>query len=402
MLQEGGRSESSGRARPPRRSLAGGLAIGLAIVLIVATTLYIDHEAKLYYTISPGTAPVVSADPSCPATGSRALELPDGKPCVRLLVPPGKATPVDGSVMMVDVLVGPTTFWEYVAKQVHLLNFFEQGAVLEPASSILGSTPASQLSCQGTEDMDDATSQAAVVALRRLGYPVTENDLGAQIDTVVQGTPASQAGVECNDLVTAVDGRPVHTDVDFGNDIRSLKPGDLARLTIRRAGSGGHQITVTVSARLSGTPAEDGYAADPTQAFLGVESETRMTFSYPYDVTIDVGDIGGPSAGLALTLGLINALSNGQLTGGHRIAATGTIDLQGDVGAIGDAAQKAVAVRKAGAQVFFVPVDNYAAAKSDAGSMKVVAVSSLQQVLQDLQAMGGHIPAPVLAGTGPS
>jgi Lon-like protease len=126
-------------------------------------------------------------------------------------------------------------------------------------------------------------------------------------------------------------------------------------------------------------------------------SQTQMTFTLPFNVNIDVGDIGGPSAGLALTLGLLGILSGADLTGGHRVAATGTINLDGTVGDVGGVAQKTVAVRKAGAQVFFVPPQELKTAQSEAGSMKVDAVSTLQQALSDLQALGGHLPAAVIA-----
>jgi PDZ domain-containing protein len=158
---------------------------------------------------------------------------------------------------------------------------------------------------------------------------------------------------------------------------------------------------VTLTAHLGSTPASDGQPANPKQAFLGIANpETRTTFSFPFGVNVDVGDIGGPSAGLALTLGLLDALSNGQLTGGHRVAATGTIDLEGNVGDVGGVAQKTVAVRHAGAQYFFVPPQEYKTAESEAGSMKVYAVSTLQQALNDLQALGGHIPPPTTSQNG--
>ncbi len=123
---------------------------------------------------------------------------------------------------------------------------------------------------------------------------------------------------------------------------------------------------------MSGTPALAGQPAAPDQPFLGVASTTQTVFVFPFQVNIDVGAIGGPSAGLALTLGLLDVLSAGNLTGGHRVAATGTINLDGTVGDVGGVAQKAVAVRKAGAQVFFVPPDELKAAQSQAGSMKVL------------------------------
>ncbi len=66
-------------------------------------------------------------------------------------------------------------------------------------------------------------------------------------------------------------------------------------------------------------------------------------------------DIGGPSAGLAMTLGIIDKLSSGRLTGNRIVAATGTIDQYGNVGDVGGVAEKTIAVERAGATIFFVP-----------------------------------------------
>ena len=123
-------------------------------------------------------------------------------------------------------------------------------------------------------------------------------------------------------------------------------------------------------------------------------STTRTTYTFPFQCHINVGGIGGPSAGLALTLGLIDLLSNGDLTGGHRVAATGTINLDGTVGDVGGVAQKTVAVRKAGAQVFFVPPQELQDAQSEAGSMKVYAVSTPAASPHDLQALAARFRPP--------
>jgi PDZ domain-containing protein len=294
--------------------------------------------------------------------------------------------------MMVDVLVGPATPGDYLLWKLGLLHQLRDGTQLVPAKAILGTTPPSQLACQDNQQMTDATLAARVVALRRLGYPVKEADLGAQIDQVGPGTPAASSGLECNDLVTAINGRSVKTAQDLVSAIHALAPGQTAALTVSRTSSAGQAQTVQLTARLSGTPAEDGQPANPTRAFLGVVSQTRSTFSYPFDLKVEVGQIGGPSAGLALTLAIIDSLSQGQLTGGHRIAATGTIDLQGNVGDVGGVAQKAVAVRRAGAQIFFVPVREAAAARSEAGGMKIYPVATLGQALSDLESLGGRIP----------
>jgi Lon-like protease len=279
------------------------------------------------------------------------------------------------------------------------LHVFDQGATLIPSGAVLGSTPASQLNCQSDQAMNSAQSSASVVALRRLGYSVVENDMGAQVDQVQPGSPAAVAGVMCNDLVIAANGVTIHTDDQLVNQIHALKPGDELPMTLSRVGADGKTTVVHVTARLTGTPAEGGQSAQPDRAYLGVAVETRTTFSFPFDVTIDVGEIGGPSAGLALTLGLLDVLSDGQLTGGHAVAATGTMDLNGDVGPIGGAAQKAVAVRRAGAKVFLVPPANLKDAESEAGSMKVYAVTTLEQALDVLKSLGGQIPPPTASAS---
>ena len=131
-----------------------------------------------------------------------------------------------------------------------------------------------------------------------------------------------------------------------------------------------------------------------TTVDLGVEPEDQVDFTYPFPVNIDVTNIGGPSAGLAMTLGVIDALSPGSLTGGHTVVATGTIDSQGDVGQVGGVPQKTVAVENAGASIFLVPPgQNYKEAMSkDRPGLKIYGVSTLDQALAVLAAHGGSVP----------
>jgi PDZ domain-containing protein len=374
------------------------ISLAVVLALLVTAVVVVIRGAHGYYSIAPGSAPIVSADSTCRPAHGDSYTLPGGHPCVRLVLPAGKTHAVTGSISMVDVLVGPATPGDYLLSKLGLLHRFRDGTVLVPSKAILGTTPPAQLDCQSTQQMTNASSAATVVALRRLGYTVQENDLGAQVDQVQPGTPAAVSGLKCNDLITAINGEAIHGSTDLVNAIHALAPGDTARLTVSRPTTqGSAPKTLDLTARLTDTPAQPGSAADPNRAFLGVASETRNTFLYPFDVNVQVGQIGGPSAGLALTLGLIDSLTAGQLTGGHRVAATGTMDLQGDVGDVGGVAQKAVSVRRAGAEMFFVPVQEAAAARSEAGSMRVYPVSSLNQVLRILQSLGGTIP-PAPAG----
>ena len=383
------------RTRRGRRLTTVALAVAAAVV--VALGVYVLHGAGEYYAISPGTAPTVSASSDCKSVGGGNWALPGGRPCVRIVIPASKSARLDGSIMMVDVLEGPATPWEFALAKLGLLSSLDNATVLYPKQAILGGSPASQLGCQQTQQMQGAQSAASVVALRALGYKVAEKDLGAQVVEVVPGTPAAAAGLECNDVITEVDGRSTPTSSALAAAIGGLAPGSAATVTVSRTASNGSTRSVVVHAKLTSVPAEGSTAANPHKAFLGVATQTDARFSYPFPVSIDVGAIGGPSAGLALTLGLLDSLTHGQLTGGRRIAATGTISLDGAVGDVGGVAQKTVAVRKAGAQYFFVPVQELAAARSEAKGVKVFAVSTLSQALRDLEALGGSIPKSVVA-----
>lgn len=370
------------------------LTVLLVAILITDAVAWLKIRADGFYVFSPGTAPVITSNPACKDGGGGNLTFPNGAPCARLDVPANLAHQIDGDLFMVDVFVGPATPLDYLRSKLGPVGGLDQGTELVPRGAVLGSTPQSQLGCQDTQQMQGSTSSAAVVAIRQLGYKVTENHLGAQLYQVQPGSAATAAGLRCGDVVTAVGTKPVHTSQELVNWLHAYKPGDQVTLTAQRPDGKGGTRTVTATSRLTGTPAIDGQPANPQKAFLGVVAQDDTTFTFPFGVNIDVGDIGGPSAGLALTLGLLDVLSSGQLTGGHKVAATGTISIDGKVGDVGGVAQKAVAVRRAGAQVFFVPPQEFSAARSQAGSMKVYAVSTIQQALNDLKALGGHVPAP--------
>jgi len=355
-------------------------------VLVVA--LVASHEASGYFLFSPGTAPVITLSSKCQLSGDGELALPGGTPCVRLVLPHGKAHKLDGELLMVDVEVsqaGPIDWLEY---ELGLLGSSRQ---LYPVAVYAGPTPTSELGCQDTQEMVSANDYSALAALAQLHYKVGEDPLGVQIDTVYHGTPAWRAGLKCDDLITAVNAKPVETARELTALLARLEPGTTVILTEHPA-SGGH--TKHVKVQLASPPESSLAQGFTGLSYMGVEVETRVKPVLPFPVSVDAAQIGGPSAGLAFTLAILDALSNGKLTGGHRVAATGTIDPQGVVGDVGGVQEKTVAVEKAGAQVFFVPQVEYAAAKSVASSnLQVVPVTTLGQVLQVLrQRYGGGLP----------
>ncbi len=150
------------------------------------------------------------------------------------------------------------------------------------------------------------------------------------------------------------------------------RPGDSVVLRVDRDGQ---RVEATVTLEVS--------PDEPTRAFLGVTLETvDLQIDIPDDVAIETRNVGGPSAGLMFTLGVIDALTADDLTRGHRIAGTGTIRLDGDVGPIGGVRQKVIAAREADVGYVLVPTENLADALDAAGGdIEVVAVDTVDDAL---------------------
>jgi len=129
--------------------------------------------------------------------------------------------------------------------------------------------------------------------------------------------------------------------------------------------------------------------------WLGIGLENAFQWHFPVSVSINTANIGGPSAGLAMTLGIMDSLSKTSITGDLKIAATGEIDPNGNVFAVGGLPQKTIAVENAGATVFLVPPgSNYTDARSAAsGGLKVIKVATLQQALAAIERLSGAAPS---------
>ncbi len=363
------------------------MAAVVVLALIAAGIGWSWVQSGGYYTYDPGDALPVTASPTCVTSGGNP-HLRGGGLCARVLLPSRRAHTDRGKVLMVDVLVGQTTPWQYALARLGLLDTFYPAAVLHRADAVLGGAPATQFTCQGVQEMDQATTDAPVAALRRLGYRVSSTYHGSRVFLVQAGSPAARAGVHCGDSIVAVDGHPTLTTPALVRAIEAHSPGSVVTLTVERDGPGGRLVERRLAVTLGERP------GDPSAGFLGIATEALPTYHLPFHIGIDVGDIGGPSDGLALTLGIIDALSGGQLTGGHVVAVTGTIGPHGGVGPVGGVRQKTVAVERAGATVFLVPSSEVGTARSEADRrLRVEGVDSLAQALADLKALGGKIPA---------
>ena len=218
-------------------------------------------------------------------------------------------------------------------------------------------------------DFKASESSATTAALRYLGYKGTTRVVA---DRVTKGAPADGV-IKVDDVFISVDGKPVTGRTQMIEQVSGRKPGDPVRIRLLRAGKPMDLTLRTVAVTEKGI----------TRAVIGVTPVDRVDF--PVKVTISLGDIGGPSAGLMFALGIIDKLEPGSLTDGRFIAGTGTIDDKGVVGPIGGIQQKLIGASRKGATVFLVPADNCAEAlSSPPHGLKLVKVSSLRSALSEL------------------
>lgn len=229
--------------------------------------------------------------------------------------------------------------------------------------------------------MDTSKQDAVRSALVALGHDVPINVDGVQILGVLEGTAADGA-LEAGDAIVAVDGERIDQLGDVDRIMAGKTPGTVVSLDVERAdGSTTETIKVTLTADQN----------DPKRGLIGITLQGRNAdYQFPFDVQIDSGDVGGPSAGLAFTLGVLDVLTPGELTGGADIAVTGTIDAEGNVGLVGGVPQKTAAVIAGGYDVFIVPRDELEQARERAGDdVRVIGVDTLEDALDALASLGG-------------
>jgi len=304
---------------------------------------------------------------------------------------PGSATPV-GSVVKISgaptyPLRGPVLFLTVSVSNGRPNLWRLLQAELDSDSKIigekeyLGGQSPSTVRRANVAAMDESQLVAKMVALEELGYHVTASGAGAEVQGVLSDSPA-HGKLEPGDVVTEVDGTPVRLADQLGAIVRAQPVGTTFDFTVTREGET-RSVPITSAAAPSGT-----LRGKP---FIGIETATKdLKVQFPVDVTIDPGDVSGPSAGLAFTLTIIDEMTPGSLTGGQKVAVTGTIAPDGSVGEVGGVPQKTAAAIDAGARLFLVPRAEVAQARKRAGSdLQVVGVDSLDDALRVLRAHGG-------------
>lgn len=273
-----------------------------------------------------------------------------------------------GGIYFVDVFERRASLLE------SLFPFIRSGATLYPASEIVppGSND-QQVREADLRAMSLSQQIAAAVALRRLGYHVVTVSNGVTVSEVLGGT-AAPGKLQPLDVVVAADGTPTPTIAKLHAALAGIRPGATVVLRVRRGAK-----TLTLHIKTTADP------QDSRRAIVGFVPDQAASIHLPIKVQIDAGNVGGPSAGLAFALQVMEDLGP-RIDRGYRIAATGEMNLDGTVAAIGGVKQKTFGAREAHADVFLVPAagENAADARRYAHGLRIIAVKSFPQALRAL------------------
>jgi PDZ domain-containing protein len=265
-----------------------------------------------------------------------------------------------GGIYFVDVIVRKASLLE------RLLGGLHDGAALYPASAVVppGVNEGRQQQLEQSE-MRLSQQNAAAVAVRTLGPQVPPIAAGARVFSVEKGLPAA-GHLAPRDVIVAVDGTPVRSPEDVSRLMRGKPVGTEVRFTIRR---GREPRTVA----LRTVPAGHG----SRRGIVGILLDQA-------GVSFDSHGVGGPSAGLAFALEILEQLGR-NVDHGHKVAATGEIWPNGSVHPIGGIEQKTIGARAAGVDAFLVPAgENARDARKYAKGLRIIPVKSFQQALQAL------------------
>jgi len=336
-------------------TLARAAGAGLLLAVIALSVLYLIPSNN-YYVFLPDRAhplqPLVSIAGEHPTTDK-------------------------GGVYFVDVRF----------RKAHLLEDLlgrplARGATLLPKRDVLGDATPKQAQQFDITQMQDSQKIAAAVALKRLGYDVPIKLPRVVVRGVLRKAPAGRL-LRPGDRILAVDGKQVHSLGRLHALIASHRPGDSISVTYSRSGRSATAKIRTIASPDDKRQAAIGILVDETGGSIG---------KLPVKVRINTQGVGGPSAGLAFALDLMEELGH-NVDHGYKVAATGELALDGSVLPIGAAKQKTIGAREAGVDVFLVPAgSNAQVARKYAQGLKIIPVQSFPQALHALATLPARHP----------
>lgn len=352
---------------PPAPRLSRLWWFSAPLLLLLVGGLVILASMRLpYVALSPG--------------GARSVQ-----PLVEISAKP-KGPDVDVEPASDDLLYVTVSTAVNPSGIVLLAGWLDDKTQVVPSKPFLGTQSSDENRRLNLALMTDSQDKARKVALERLGYKVISTGIGAFIEDIGPDYPASSV-LSPGMTVVGADGGPVRSGQDLVDAIAEHEPGESISLEVVELGEDEPEQVV---AKLAERPHEPGAPV------LGVSLADRARYTFPVDIEIDTGQVGGPSAGLAFTLAILDRMTPGSLMGDQRVAVTGTIELDGSVGEVGGVDHKTEAAIREGAKLFLVPPGELELARKTAGDrIRVKAVRTLDEALKALEGAGGTpLPAP--------
>jgi PDZ domain-containing protein len=319
-----------------------------ALIIILPLLAFLASLPVFYYSISPGTAEEVES----------------------LITVEGYPPPSEGQFYLTAVRVDDLSV--LTLAQAKLLEHEE----VESLRDLVGPQRSySDYNARSDVGMELSQETAIAVALKQEGYEVGEKPAGVIILGIAADSSMSDQA-EVGDIIVAVDGQEVTDLASLKALLASGDPLRTVELTVMRDGE-----TTSYPTQLGTTEGDD------PQPVLGIFPRDYVEYDFPLEVDIALSNLTGPSAGLMLTLGIINIMRGGGLAGYNRVAGTGEILADGSVGPIGGINHKLKAAADVGAQVFLAPEDNYAEIEDPPAGLRIFKVKNIEEALTALQSL---------------
>jgi len=332
-------------------SILGFALVGVTVVALIPAPYVIEQPGPVYDTLGDVTI--------------------GGKETPMIQIPDERTYPADGSLDLLTVSI--------VGNRENLPNWLEiAAAYFDPSKAVVPvdaiypeGESLEDSNEQGQVDMANSQKEAIAAALTDLGYEFSSTL------TVAETSPDAPADgvLEPGDVIVSVNGSTFADVTGLRAAIAENGIDTPAEIAITRDGE---PMTFEITPVLS---EEDG-----TTPIVGIV--VGGDYEFPFDVQIQLENVGGPSAGMMFALGIIDKLTPGDLTGGEVVAGTGTISATGAVGEIGGIRQKLYGARNNGAEWFLAPESNCGDVTGHIpDGLTVFAVETLDDALAALDAI---------------
>ena len=334
----------SGRAAKPRRSryvLLGLLFLTFSSMIFLPTGYVIERPGQVFDVMGTVSGePVISSD-------DLEVYASDSRFDVTTISLVGNRDSTPSWVQVLLAWVDP-----------------EQNVL--PVSEVFPDNRSTQeIRAESTAQMEISQQDAIAAALTHLGYSVPTK---LYVQSVLVDSPSSKVLV-AGDIVISAGGLTLENFDQLRAQIQKTE-GEPIEIVVEREGE---RKAFTI------TPVKK-------EELWVIGSMIAYIYDFPVSVSLQLGDVGGPSGGLMFTLGIIDALGEGSLAGEHHVSGTGTINAVGKVGNIGGIGMKMIAAKKSGADLFLVPSGNCQEASGQVPEgLSVVSVRDLDDALEAIE-----------------